>query len=157
MDSPVHSPLAPAVRRFWGQPPVLPRGHRPFPAAGSGRAPQRETVDAHEEEQEAGIDRFPLLDRDEPRFSEATREMIERGDALVPWFNGVERFDKPPLFYWLQAAGWRLFGESDATARLLHVAMIGFTHPTLIEQCMDDDLPSLATAMAEFCLRALRP
>lgn len=47
--------------------------------------------------------------------------------------------------------------DPDATARLLHVAMIGFTHPTLIEQCMEDDLPALASGMAEFCLRALRP
>jgi len=74
-----------------------------------------------------GIAQLPLTDRDETRFSEATREMIERGDLLVPWFNGVERFDKPPLFYWLQAAGWRVFGESDTTARLPSVVCAALT------------------------------
>ena len=44
-----------------------------------------------------------------------------------------------------------------ATARMLHATMISFCHPTLVQQCMDDDLPALAEAMAEFCLRALRP
>ena len=47
--------------------------------------------------------------------------------------------------------------DPDATARLLHATMISFCHPTLVQQCMDDDLPALAEAMAEFCLRALRP
>ncbi|MGH7939784.1 MAG: hypothetical protein ACREE6_05215, partial [Limisphaerales bacterium] len=31
---------------------------------------------------------LPLTDRDEARFSEASREMIQRGDYVVPWFNG---------------------------------------------------------------------
>jgi 4-amino-4-deoxy-L-arabinose transferase-like glycosyltransferase len=74
-----------------------------------------------------GITQLPLTDRDETRFSEATREMIERGDPLVPWFNDVERFDKPPLFYWLQATGWRVFGVSDATARLPSVFCAALT------------------------------
>jgi len=65
-----------------------------------------------------GTGSLPLTDRDETRFSEATREMVEGGDWIVPRLNGVERFDKPPLFYWLQAAGWAAFGVSDATARL---------------------------------------
>jgi AcrR family transcriptional regulator len=46
----------------------------------------------------------------------------------------------------------------DATGRLVHTTMIGFTHPTLIEQCMkDDDLPALAHGMAGFVLRSLAP
>ncbi|HWB58705.1 MAG TPA: hypothetical protein VG733_04400, partial [Chthoniobacteraceae bacterium] len=40
---------------------------------------------------------LPLMDRDEPRFSEASREMLERGDWVLPTFNNVPRYDKPPL------------------------------------------------------------
>jgi len=61
---------------------------------------------------------LPLVDRDEPRFAEATREMLERGDFVVPYFNGAYRFDKPPLTYWLQAACYRLLGEGELSARL---------------------------------------
>ncbi len=60
---------------------------------------------------------LPLMDRDEPRFSESSREMRERGDLLIPYFNGKERFDKPPLFYWCQIASYRLSGENDFAAR----------------------------------------
>lgn len=70
---------------------------------------------------------LPLLDRDEPRFAEASREMLERGDYVVPRFNGEERFDKPPLAYWLQVASFRAFGESDLAARLPSVLAAALT------------------------------
>jgi 4-amino-4-deoxy-L-arabinose transferase-like glycosyltransferase len=60
---------------------------------------------------------LPLIDRDEPRFAEASREMLERGDYVVPYFNNQFRFDKPPLAYWAQAASYRIFGENDFAAR----------------------------------------
>lgn len=61
---------------------------------------------------------LPLIDRDEPRFAEASREMRARSDWIIPWFNNRERFDKPPLIYWAQIACYDLFGESDFAARL---------------------------------------
>jgi 4-amino-4-deoxy-L-arabinose transferase-like glycosyltransferase len=60
---------------------------------------------------------LPLIDRDEPRFAEASREMIERGDYIVPHFNGDLRLDKPPLAYWAQVTSYRIFGETDFAAR----------------------------------------
>jgi 4-amino-4-deoxy-L-arabinose transferase-like glycosyltransferase len=60
---------------------------------------------------------LPLIDRDEPRFAEASREMIERGDYVVPYFNNQYRFDKPPLAYWAQVASYKVFGETDFAAR----------------------------------------
>src|SRR5438477_7064561 len=59
----------------------------------------------------------PLIDRDEPRFAEASREMIERGDYVVPRFNNQLRLDKPPLAYWAQVASYRILGENDFAAR----------------------------------------
>src|ERR1700746_3686791 len=60
---------------------------------------------------------LPLIDRDEPRFAEASREMIQRGDYVVPYFNNQLRLDKPPLTYWAQTASYRIFGENDFAAR----------------------------------------
>ena len=65
----------------------------------------------------AGTWSLPLIDRDEPRFAEASREMIERGDYIVPRFNNQLRLDKPPLTYWAQTASYRVFGQNDFAAR----------------------------------------
>jgi len=69
-----------------------------------------------------GTGTAPLIDRDEPRFATATREMIERGDWFVPTFNGADRFDKPVLTYWLMRAGYALAGVGELGARLHSVA-----------------------------------
>ena len=61
---------------------------------------------------------LPLTDRDETRFAEASREMLQRADYVVPWFNGQWRFDKPVLIYWCQSASYLLFGENAFAARL---------------------------------------
>src|SRR5437763_6102908 len=60
---------------------------------------------------------LPLIDRDEPRFAEASREMIERADYIVPYFNNQLRLDKPPLTYWAQTLSYRVFGQNDFAAR----------------------------------------
>ena len=43
--------------------------------------------------------------------------MIQRADYVVPYFNNHLRLDKPPLAYWAQVASYRIFGESDFSAR----------------------------------------
>lgn len=65
----------------------------------------------------AGTWSLPLVDRDEPRFAEAAREMRQRGDYIIPYFNNQYRFDKPPLTYWFQTLSYRAFGENDFAAR----------------------------------------
>ena len=62
---------------------------------------------------------LPLMDRDEPRFAEASREMLQRNDMIIPWFNGQYRFDKPPLIYWCQAACYQVLGENAFAAATL--------------------------------------
>ena len=57
------------------------------------------------------------MDRDEPRFAEAAREMRERGDYVIPYFNDKFRFDKPPFIYWTQIASYSVFGENELGAR----------------------------------------
>lgn len=40
---------------------------------------------------------------DEARYAEIPREMLVLHDFVTPHLNGVKYFEKPPLFYWLQA------------------------------------------------------
>lgn len=80
----------------------------------------------------AGTWSLPLIDRDEPRFAEASREMIQRGDYVVPYFNNQVRLDKPPLTYWAQTVSYRIFGENDFAARFpsaVAAALIAVTIP----------------------------
>ena len=75
---------------------------------------------------------LPLIDRDEPRFAEASREMLQRRDFIIPWFNGSYRFDKPPLIYWCQMAGFGLLGENAFAARLPSVLFASATALLLV-------------------------
>jgi 4-amino-4-deoxy-L-arabinose transferase-like glycosyltransferase len=79
----------------------------------------------------AGTGTLPLIDRDEPRFAEASREMRQRSNYIVPYFNGQHRFDKPPLTYWAQVASYRLFGENDFAARFPSVIAAALTSTCL--------------------------
>ncbi len=60
----------------------------------------------------------PLTDLDEGAFSEATREMMARGDWISPWLLDTPRFDKPVLIHWLQMAAFSVTGFSSYGARL---------------------------------------
>ncbi len=49
-----------------------------------------------------------LVDETPPLFAAAARAMAETGDWLIPRVNGLPRYDKPPLVYWLMALGYSL-------------------------------------------------
>jgi 4-amino-4-deoxy-L-arabinose transferase-like glycosyltransferase len=76
---------------------------------------------------------LPLIDRDEPRFAEASREMLQRVDYTVPFFNNQFRFDKPPLTYWFQSASYRIFGDNDFGARFPSAIAAAFVAILLLE------------------------
>ncbi len=46
----------------------------------------------------------PPLDRDEPRFTQATKQMLETGNYIDIRFQDQARYKKPVGIYWLQAA-----------------------------------------------------
>lgn len=58
-----------------------------------------------------------LWDRDEPRNAGCAVEMLQRGDWVTPYFNGVYRTHKPVLTYWLMMIGYGLFGVNEFAAR----------------------------------------
>ncbi len=50
-----------------------------------------------------GIGVNPYITPSEARYIEIPRQMLASGDWLTPHINGVQYFEKPPLFYWMQA------------------------------------------------------
>jgi 4-amino-4-deoxy-L-arabinose transferase-like glycosyltransferase len=59
---------------------------------------------------------------DEPVFTLIARDMLATGNWLIPMVGGDYFQDKPPLLFWLQAAGIRLTGSEK----------IGFLLPSLL-------------------------
>jgi len=62
---------------------------------------------------------FRLFEPDEGRYAEIAREMLARGEWVVPYLQGEPYLDKPPLLYWLVMGSYRLFGVHDWAARLV--------------------------------------
>jgi 4-amino-4-deoxy-L-arabinose transferase-like glycosyltransferase len=58
-----------------------------------------------------GLATVPPLDRDESRFVQATRQMLETGDFVRIQFQQEMRAKKPVGAYWLQAASVSLFSD----------------------------------------------
>lgn len=67
---------------------------------------------------------FYLFEPDEGRYAEIPREMLVRGDWIVPHLQGEPYLDKPPLMYWLMMASYRLFGVAEWSARLVPAVAI---------------------------------
>lgn len=61
-----------------------------------------------------GISTVPPFDRDESRFVQATKQMVESGDYVDIRFQDEARHKKPVGIYWLQSAAVKLTGVSDA-------------------------------------------
>src|SRR5215468_482238 len=55
---------------------------------------------------------------DEPRYVWIARDMAETGDWVTPRLYGKPWFEKPPLYYWMAGASFKLFGVSERAARL---------------------------------------
>jgi len=60
-----------------------------------------------------GFRAIPAVDRDEARFAQATRQMLESGDYVDIRLQEEARLKKPIGIYWLQAAATKLAGGED--------------------------------------------
>jgi 4-amino-4-deoxy-L-arabinose transferase-like glycosyltransferase len=58
-----------------------------------------------------------LWDVDEAIFSQAAKEMLVRGDYVIPYFNGDVFPDKPALMYWFMISAYKVFGPTEFAAR----------------------------------------
>ena len=61
----------------------------------------------------------PLANPDEGRYVEIPREMVVTGDWVSPRLNGVLYFEKPPLFYWMQAVALKVGGINEVSGRFM--------------------------------------
>jgi len=90
-----------------------------------------------------------LANPDEGRYSEIAREMAQTGDFVTPRLNGLKYFEKPPLQYWATAIAFKLFGETEFTARL-YSALCGLGCLLLVAytgRCLFDDETGLLAAL----------
>ena len=77
---------------------------------------------------------IPLLDPDEPVYAETAKEMLVSGDFVSPRIYGDFWYDKPPLYYWLTAASFKLWGVSEFAARF-PAALCGVASVMLVYRC----------------------
>ena len=54
-----------------------------------------------------------LWDPDEPRQAIMAREMLDRGDYIRPYLNGVPYLEKPPFYSWMIMAAAKVSGTLD--------------------------------------------
>src|SRR5579885_3489419 len=62
---------------------------------------------------------YPLYEPDEGRYAEIGREMLASGNWVVLMLNNTPHHDKPPMFGWLVAGIFGLFGVQEWAARLV--------------------------------------
>ena len=72
-----------------------------------------------------------LFDWDEINFAEAAREMLLTGNYSVVQIDYKVFFEKPPLFFWMQALSMHLFGINEFAARFPN-AVVGVLSLLLI-------------------------
>ena len=65
-----------------------------------------------------------LFDWDEINFAEISREMLVTGEFFRPNISFSPFWEKPPMFFWFQAAAMSVFGVGEYAARLPN-ALIG--------------------------------
>jgi 4-amino-4-deoxy-L-arabinose transferase-like glycosyltransferase len=132
----------------------------------------------------AGNGSVSLFDRDEPRYAQCSRQMLQSGDWVVPRLYDQVRTAKPPFIYWCQATAMRLLGDTAFAARLpsalampLTLAVVaGFVRRAAgprraawtvlvlatsgmvlisAKACLTDSVLLLCTTLAQFCLYAI--
>ncbi|MFS8855920.1 glycosyltransferase family 39 protein [Synechococcus sp. H55.2] len=73
-----------------------------------------------------------LFDWDELIYASLARQMLASGDPLALQINGEPFYEKPPLFFWLQALAMAALGINEGAARLPNAFAGGITVALLV-------------------------
>lgn len=61
-----------------------------------------------------------VIDYDEGIYAEVSHQMFKHNQLLIPTYNGEGFFEKPPMLYWGQILGYKLFGLNSLGARFFN-------------------------------------
>ena len=108
-----------------------------------------------------------LVDETPPLFAAASRAMAETGNWLTPQVNGLPRFDKPPLVYWLMGIGFSIPGNNfwdplgtwsaRLPSALATILLMLFLGDTLMKYPQENNLFYRRTAIIASLTFALSP
>ncbi|HXR94871.1 MAG TPA: glycosyltransferase family 39 protein [Rhizomicrobium sp.] len=79
-----------------------------------------------------GILSLPALDRDESRFAQSSRQMLDSGNFVDIRFGQVPRYKKPVGIYWMQAATTSIAGHAENLADGQDTKIWTYRLPSLI-------------------------
>ena len=90
-----------------------------------------------------------IWDANEAFYVDTPRQMVVTGDYITPYFNGVERLNKPVLSYWIVAGLYNLFGISVAVERVgIAAGALGIVGATfLIGRALQSTLVGVLAAL----------
>lgn len=88
-----------------------------------------------------GLSQVPPLDRDEPRFAQATKQMVESRDFIDIRFQDMARHKKPVGIYWLQSA-------------VVEASGLGHDAPIWVYRLVSQLGAILAVLLSYWCVRA---
>ena len=96
-----------------------------------------------------GLGSSALIDWDESIYASVSKEILENGDWLTLRWNKEVWFEKPPLYFWLTALTYSVFGVTEFAARFWSAIMgvVGVTTVYFFGKELSGRLAGFASAM----------